>query len=108
MCPKCKTELQLLHVQENHIFHCTQKYYKIVKGQKRQTITFAILNLMHFMKRDLNKHVWTLQKYVVSLFVIMPPPQQRFLKNELKINDNCVVDCTNFCREVNIVIINYI
>lgn len=110
-CPKCQNELQLTYISENHIFHCTEKYYKIIKGRKQRRITCNFkISAYHGTWFEKVRMDLTKVCRFIAYFLIMPPPRQRFLMNELQINNNSVVDWTNFCREVinNIVVVIHI
>lgn len=97
LCPKCKNEIQLLNVSENHIFHCTNKYYKVVNRRKRKRITcnFKVSAYHGTWFEGAHMDLTKICRFI-AYFVIMSPPRQRFLMNELEMNNISVVDWTKF------------
>jgi len=100
-CPRCDTMLQFHSDNTNFIIKCTNSYYKIIRGRKRQrkvcNFTISALHDTWFSRSHLN-----LQKICrfIGYFIMFPPPRQTFLEQELNITAHTVVDWTNFCREV--------
>jgi hypothetical protein len=101
-CPRCKRLLNFVHGDNKLLFHCTESYYKIVRGRKRQrrTCNFKLspLNGTFFFRFRLG-----LDKACrfIAYFLMLRPPRQQFLQFELNMNSCSVVDWTNFCREVD-------
>lgn len=101
-CPRCQNVLILVNSSENHLFHCTKAYYKIIKGRKRQKV-ICNFKLSAFHGTWFEQTHMDLAKICrfIAYFLMLPPPRYNFLKVELQLNDNGIVDWTNFCREVN-------
>lgn len=101
MCPRCQKLLLISVACENHLIHCTNKYYKTAGHKKRQRVTcnfkISALHGTFFSKVHLN--LPAICRFI-AYFVIMDPPRQAFIMNELHFYPNTVVDWTNFCREV--------
>ncbi|EFN85642.1 hypothetical protein EAI_10099, partial [Harpegnathos saltator] len=101
MCPRCKKLLKANNPLENRLLHCTNKYYKVTKGRKRQRITcnfkISIFHGTWFSRMHMDL---TVICRFIGYFLMMQPSQQSFLMNELKIDQHSIVDWTNFCREV--------
>lgn len=102
ICLKCKKEILLNNVLENHIFHCTQKYYKVIKGRKRKK-AMCNFKISAFHGTWFEREHMDLVKIcrLIGYFLTMLPPRQKFLVNELKISNTSVVNWIHFCREVN-------
>lgn len=101
VCPRCENELRLVNSAENHIFHCTHKYYKVINKKKRRKITcnFKISAFHGTWFQRAHIDVIKICRFI-GYFLFMMPPRHRFFKNELQMEDHIVVDWTNFCREV--------
>lgn len=102
ICPKCRSELVLLNAVENRTFHCTNAYYKSVRGKKKRRVVCNFkISALHgtWFSRS---HV-DLRKICrfIAYFLLVQPPRHTMLKNELEMDDHGVVDWTNFCREVS-------
>lgn len=101
VCPRCKKILHFRVNDTNLIFKCTNMYYKIIRGRKRQrkvcNFSLSALHNTWFSHYHLG-----LQKTCrfIAYFLMLQPPRQIFLQNELGMNPTSVVDWTNFCREV--------
>ncbi|KYM95728.1 hypothetical protein ALC62_13634 [Cyphomyrmex costatus] len=99
-CPKCDNKLNV-RCTENKILHCTSKYYKRYKGRKRQKITCNFkISVFHGTWFE-NAHI-DIQKICrfIAYFLMIQPPRQPFLMNELEMSSSSVVDWINFCREL--------
>lgn len=100
-CPKCRNIITYTNIFKSFIMHCTNKYYKTISGRKRQRITcnfkISMLNNTWFSKTHLD--MVKICRFI-GYFLIIKPPRQSLICNELEIHDKAVVDWTNFCREV--------
>ncbi|XP_032688537.1 uncharacterized protein LOC116852367 isoform X2 [Odontomachus brunneus] len=100
-CPRCNNIINTTSDSDSLILHCTNKYYKQVRGRKRQrkvcNFKISILHNTWFAKGHLG-----LAKTCrfIAYFLHIRPPRQFFLMEELQICDRTVVDWTNFCREL--------
>lgn len=100
-CPRCGNILNC-EFEDSLIFHCTHKYYKIIRKKKRQRI------ICNFMLSPLHG-TWFenfrlgFQKVCrfIGYFIMLKRPHQTFLELELEMSSTSVVDWMNFCREVN-------
>lgn len=85
-----------------HILHCANKYYKQIRGQKRQwkicNFKISIFHVTWFAKAHLN--LTNICRFI-AYFLYMHPPHQNFLTQVLQITDHTVIDWTYFCREIN-------
>ncbi|KYN02609.1 hypothetical protein ALC62_06570 [Cyphomyrmex costatus] len=98
-CPKCDTMLNL-RCMENKILHCTSKYYEVIKGRKRRKITcnFKISVFHGTWFKNVRIDIQNMCRFI-AYFLMMQPPRQPFLMNELEMNSTSVVDWT--CRETS-------
>lgn len=102
MCPRCSKLLEITNPQENKLMHCTNKYSKVVRRQKRQRVTcnFKISALHGTWFSKIRMDLTVVCRFI-GYFLMLRSPRHSFLMNELNINDHhVIVDWTNFCREV--------
>lgn len=101
-CPRCTNLLQIVDASENYMLHCTKKYYKVVRGRKRQRVTcnfkISALNGTWFERSHMD--IIKICRFI-AYFLMLQSPRHRFLMTELELNDHAIVDWTNFCREVS-------
>ncbi|XP_071576882.1 uncharacterized protein [Temnothorax nylanderi] len=100
-CPQCNTVINITYESKRQILHCSNKYYKQVRGRKKQrkTCNFKI-SIFHgtwFAKQHLA--MVDVCRFI-AYFLYIHPPRHTFLRQELQITDHTIVDWTNFCREL--------
>ncbi|XP_032671445.1 uncharacterized protein LOC116844262 [Odontomachus brunneus] len=99
LCPRC--DKIRLKPEESLIMHCTNMYYKQIRGRKRQrkTCNFKLSAITEtwFAKAHLD-----LIKIcrIISYFLMMNSPRQKLLETKIQISRSVAVDWVNFCREL--------
>ncbi|XP_029053136.1 uncharacterized protein LOC114880853 isoform X2 [Osmia bicornis bicornis] len=91
-CPRCNNVVELTGDQ-SLIIHCTQHYYKQVKGRKRRRVIcnfkISALTGTWFAQSVINI---TVSCRLICYVMMMNCPQQRFLEKELNISSCTAVD----------------
>jgi len=105
-CPKCGADVNLN--RERMLFMCHSVTYKKC-GHKKRRRKWCNFTVSPFHNTWFSQSHLSIQNACrfVAYFLMIRPPRQMFLSDELNIQSHTVVDWSNFCREVFFIIFLY-
>lgn len=101
ICPRCEKTVHLRYSSKSLVLQCTNHYYKQIRGRKRikKTCNFSISPFHGTWFSRFRLGIVKTCRFI-AYFLMMQPPRQQFLEQQLEMSSQSVVDWTNFCREV--------
>lgn len=98
-CPRCKSTLNLN--RDHMLFKCHDVRYE-QRGHKKRRKVWCNFKVSAFHKTwfsHIHLSIETACRFI-GYFLMISPPRQTFLMDELNIQSEAVVNWSNFCREV--------